>query len=359
MKIILVEHSHVLGGVERHVLQLLRGLNAAGHVACFAGPGDSWLGEQCRSQGIELMHLPMRGMFDPYSAWRLARFARRWRADLLHGHTQRGARYAGWSARRSERPAVATAHSTHSYRYFDGVQRLLCVSDAVRQALIAHGYPGERTRLAYPGFDDPATNAPPRAEARRRLGLDDRDVVLLMVARLIHDKGHDVAIEAVKRLARPDIKLLLAGDDGNACGEQLRRQIESSGLAAQVRFLGQRDDVGALLSAADIVLGPSRREALSLSLVEAAAMQVPVIASRIGGIPEAVAENGSGLLVPAEDSHALADAIATLADDPPRRAAMGGVGRALYLERFSTRAMLESVLAVYAEVLDARPSSAR
>lgn len=353
MRIIMVEHSHLLGGVERHVLDLMLALRANGHAVCYAGPSDGWLGEQCRRHDLATLALPMRGMLDVLSALRLARFARRWQADLLHGHTQRGTRYATWAGRWTGIAALATAHSTHAHRRFERAARTICVSDAVRASLLAHGLPAARLTRIHSGIADPAPLAPPRGDARRMLGLGDDTLVLGMIARFVRAKGHEVAIEALARLQRANAVLLLAGADDNDQAEAMRRLAAERGVAGQIRFLGERSDVPRILAACDLVLAPSHREALSLALLEAAAMGVPAVASRVGGIPEAVEDGVTGLLVPDRDPAAFAAAIARLADDPAARRQMGAAARQRFLLRFARERMCEAVESVYREVLDA------
>lgn len=355
MRIIHVQHSHGLGGVERHVLQLLCLLRDNGHAVCFAGPLDGWLSHQCVRHGIECFDLAMHGMYDLVSAVRLARFARRWNADLLHGHAQRGARYAIWAARRSGRVAVATAHSTNAASRFAGAQRLICVSDAVCRFLAARGWPREQLVRIYLGVADLAGDAPSRAAARTEFGLHDDDFVLGMVARFVAAKGHEVAIEALAQLQRDNAVLLLAGDDNNAVADAVRAQATALGIASRLRFLGERLDVARVLAACDLMLAPSHREALSLSLIEAAAIGVPAIAARVGGIPEVIEDGINGLLIADDDSTALARAIDALADDVARRRAMSAAGRQRFLQHFGLEPMCAAIEAVYREILLSAP----
>ena len=101
LRIVMVAHSHILGGIEKHVAVLAEALGRLGHAVAYAGPSDGWLGAQMRALGCECVDVPMHGMYDPISAWKLRRFARRWQADIIHGHAQRGTRYARWAARGS------------------------------------------------------------------------------------------------------------------------------------------------------------------------------------------------------------------------------------------------------------------
>lgn len=164
-RVVMVAHSHHLGGMERHVVTLADALAAQGHAVAFAGPLDGWLGEHMRAAGHECLHAPMRGMYDPGSAWRIARFARRWRADLLHGHSQRGGRYAAWAGRWSGLPSVATAHSTGAWRWFAPGQRVIAVSAAVAAFLVEQGLPREQVQVVYSGMPDFGRQPPPARRA--------------------------------------------------------------------------------------------------------------------------------------------------------------------------------------------------
>lgn len=335
--------------MERHALNLMTSLTDAGQTVSYAGPGDSWLAEQCHARHITHLDLGMHGMADLGSMLRLARFLRRWQADVVHGHSQRGTHYAVWSGRLSGCATVATAHSTNAYRRFNGARRVICVSDAVRDFLIGHGLPPAKLRRIYSGVDDLSVRAPTRDEARSRLGATGHPHVLGLVARFERDKGHDVAVDAIRRLARKDTLLLLAGDHSTKYGQEILRQVGEFGLSDQIRFLGQRSDVETVYAACDLLLAPSRREALSLSLIEAASVGLPAVASRVGGIPEAVEDGVTGVLVPPEDSAALAVTIRSLLEQPALRANMRLAARQRYLKLFGLAAMCDAVVQVYRE----------
>ncbi|WP_089416328.1 glycosyltransferase family 4 protein [Vitreoscilla filiformis] len=339
-RVVMVSPSPILGGIENHVLRLAQGLRERGHTVAYASPGAGWLAQQMRAQGFEGIDLRLRGMYDAWGTWCLARFARRWGATVLHGHAQRGGRYAHWAARWSGVPDVVTAHSTNSFRWFRPGMRLLAVSHAVRNFLLAQHLPPERVAVVYNGMPDPGEPVAPTPSATLRLGL---------IGRLEEVKGQDVALEALARLpADRPVQLQLVGADSTAWAAHLRTQVQRLGLADRVQFLGQRSDVAALLTQMDAVLAPSRREALSLTLVEAAAAGRPAIASHVGGIPEVVRDGVSGWLVPPDDPPALAQAIARLAALPaPERAAMGAAARRHYLEHFTQAAMVSQVISHY------------
>jgi len=353
MKILFVLHSHSYGGAEMHLSELACGLSAHGHSVAFAGPGDSWLAQRFRTAGLACYHLPMHGFFDAWSLLMLARAARRWGAELIHGHLTRGAFYAGLGGRLAGVPVVATAHSTNAGKHFGRADRIIAVSAAVAGFLVAQGYDPRRISVVHHGVADPL-RLPPHPVLRAALGLPAETVLCGIVARLVRAKGQDLAIDALADC--PDLlHLVLIGDDSTSWGRAMRARAAAVGVADRVHFLGFRDAAPQWMRELDLVLAPSRREALSLTLAEAAAVGLPVIAARVGGIPEVVADGETGLLVPAEDAAALAAALVRLAADPGLRGRLGAQGRARYLSQFSLETMVDGTEAVYRQVLGKAP----
>lgn len=342
-RIVMVAHSRKLGGIERHVLALSAALHEAGHSIAFAGPCAGWLGQAMVSAGHDAIDLPMRGMYDALSAWRLRRFARRWRADLLHGHAQRGTRYAQWAAAASC-PAIGTAHATNASKWFARDTPIIAVSAAVRDFLAAQDGAPQRLDLVYPGVADLGLVPPPDPAPISAA----RPLVLGMLARLLPVKGHDIALAALALLP-PDLPVRLAfiGPDDTEWAQQMKARVAQDGLSDRVAFWGARSDIQAVFAQMDIMLAPSRREALCLSLIEAGAAGRPGIGADIGGIPEVITHGQSGLLVPPENPAALADAITRLASDPGLRQRMGQAARAVFEARFTRSAMVRGTEACY------------
>ncbi|MBX3592384.1 MAG: glycosyltransferase family 4 protein [Burkholderiaceae bacterium] len=332
-------------------MTLAEGLSGMGHHVAYAGPLDGWLGSRMRSAGYACMHLPMHGMYDLWSAWRLAKFCRIQQATLLHGHAQRGARYSGWAARRLGLPAVATAHSTQGWKWFDRDTTLIAVSRAVRDALVAAGIRSERIHVVHSGVEDIGATPLPGASAPGRTGAADRSgqvLVLGMLSRLERVKGHDIALEALASIrSRLPVRLVVVGPEDTEWARQIRAKATALGLDDLVEFQGLRNDLPAAFSQFDVVLSPSRREALSLTLIEAAAAARPSIAADIGGIPEVVVHEQTGLLVPPEDPDALARAILRLGTDPELRARLARRARERYEQEFTIDAMIQKTLSVY------------
>ena len=353
MKVLMVLHSHGSGGAERHALQLMEGLRERGHEPIFAGPMDGWLGDQVKAAGLRWHHIPLHGLADFPSAWRLSRLARREHADLIHGHLTRGAWYAGLGGRLAGVTNVATAHSTNAGKHFGRADRIIAVANAVADFLASRGYDTKRIRVVHNGIPDIASL--PHADrdvTRTTLGLADEPVIL-MAARFIHDKGHDTLLQALSTLQQQAWTLLLAGDDSGELGRQLHAQARELGIEARIRFLGQREDIPSLLAASDLLVAPSRREALSLALLEASAFGLPTVATQVGGTGEVIHEGQNGFLVPPDDPAALARALGPLLADRELRQACGARARARFEAGFSADQMLEKTLQVYEQALEA------
>jgi glycosyltransferase involved in cell wall biosynthesis len=205
-------------------------------------------------------------------------------------------------------------------------------------------------------FQPPAESqvAETRAAIRGRLGIPVDDQVVTAVGQLIEAKGFDQLIAAADRLRdRPHTTFLLVGD-----GERrpaLAAEIARLGLGERIRLLGKRDDVHEILGASDVFVCPSVwDEALGYVILEAMSAGLPAVASRVGGIPEVVADGTTGLLVPPRDPAALAQSIGGLLDDPGARGRMGRAGRRAVEERFALDRAIERTIGLYQEVLGAR-----
>jgi glycosyltransferase involved in cell wall biosynthesis len=175
--------------------------------------------------------------------------------------------------------------------------------------------------------------------------------VIGCVAHFADHKGHRYLIEAAARVAAavPDVRFLLVGD--GELRPQIERQIKELKIEKQVILTGFRNDIPRLLAAMDIVVLSSHLEGLGTSLLDAMAMARPVVATRVGGIPEMVEDGVTGRLVPPRDPAVLARALIELIRRPDEREKMGAAGRARMLEKFSAEAMVTATEALYLKIL--------
>lgn len=353
MRIVQLMHSHGWGGAEQHLLQLATEQAARGHDVIFAGPRDSWLRQALAQVGVPTEHLRMCGLWDPQSHWRLRTIIRDGAPDVVHAHGVRGSFYAGLAiGAHRDAVAISTAHSTGARGHMRGCARVIAVSHAVQRQLLAQGHSADTTPVVHNGVADVIAGRP-RELLRKSLGLAPGDFVLCSAGRFIHDKGQDLMVEALARVTG-SVVLCLFGDETTAFGGQVRQLAQRD---PRIRFMGFRDDARNLLPAFDAYLCASRREAFGLSLAEASAAGLPVIAPDVGGISEVIRHGESGWLVPTENAVALAQAIDLLRRDGPLAAALGRGGRQRYLDHFTMGRMVDETLAVYRSALAGRVSA--
>jgi glycosyltransferase involved in cell wall biosynthesis len=359
-----------VGGTEGQLLELASRLDGRRFnvLVCSLKP-EGPIAREMRERGIRVVALNGRGPWDLRVLYRLFRLVRKERPEILHaflGFANLAASLVGrllgvpviiWSYRDVE------VWKTRTHWMVDrmGARRvaaITCCSDAVRRFVLAR-LNGHASKLVtiHNGINPDAFSSPPAA-SRSELKLRDGGFVIGTVSRLDEPKkGLAVLLQALANLAGrdgvPAWQCLLVGD--GPARERLRSLAEELGLRERVVFAGMRRDVPSLLSAMDVFVCPSLYEGFGIAIVEAMAAGRPVIASAVGGIPEIVVHEDTGLLVPPGDAVALADAIVALLAHPDRARAMGARGRARAREKFSMETAVQRHQQLY-ESLSARHS---
>ena len=206
-------------------------------------------------------------------------------------------------------------------------------STAILRELKAEGVEPSKLKLIYNGINSGSFTKQmvSRSIARRLLAIPEMTIVFSVVANLHRYKGHEnllMAFKAFKEVFRSEWVCLVVGKDIDGHLEELQLQCGGYGLSRQVKFLGPRDDVPKILSASDIHVSASHQEGFPNNIVEAMCAGLPVIATAVGGIPELVLDQETGILVPPHDPPAMANALLLMASDFERRSALGRAGRA-------------------------------
>lgn len=347
------------GGGQSQAFHLMRGLNERGYVQELLTPPKSALGMRARDAGLAVFDLPFRAELDPSTTWRVRAAVRRVSPDLLHAHDPHALTPAALASRLVRtRPAVL-AHRRMSrpirrnpmsrWKWCRGADRVIAVGAGVRAALIAAGVPDARVRVVHSGIPlEPPR--PPRVPLRERIGAESGAPVVMTMAALNRAKDHPTLVAAAGRLlAREDgVRWVVFGE--GPLLDELRREVERHGLADRLHYLGFDPGARAHLAEADAFALPTRSEGLGTSVIEAMAGGVPVVASAVGGVPELVRHEETGLLVPPGDPAALTAALARLLDDPAlaRRLAEAGRERA---RDFSIDEMVSRTEAVYRDLV--------
>jgi len=351
MKIIIVIHSNIFGGAERHTVVLAKELKKRGHTVIFTCPKKSWMWNALRDSDIELINLPLNGTYDMYSLLRLSWIAKSRQADIIHGHLTRSAFYANWASRLSGVPSIVSARATNTYKHFNGARKIIAVSNAVKEHLVSKGYRAEDITVVYNGVEDIYRYKYERDYIRNSLGLKKDEIAVVLLGRFIRDKGQDIALNAIAEIRQLPLKLILIGDYQNEWGSVVKETIARMDLHEKVILLGHREDARRLLVAMDILIQPSRREAFPHSVLEGLSAGLPILASNVGGHPEIVTDEFNGFLFANEDYHTLANQLRLLIEDFNLREKLSKNSRQLYLERFTIDRMIENTLNVYRQVI--------
>ena len=351
------EASPGLGGQEVRTLNEARWTMERGWRVLLAGQPDGRLVERARAAGLESAPIRMAGPVDLRALAGLVRLIRRERVSLVHTHSSIDAWLGGMAARLCRVPVVRTRHVSIAIRrglnpvYRRLADRVITSGEAIRRLVVDAGVPAERVIAIPAGVNLESfpfgTRAP---ETARELGLGRP--VIGSVAMFRGSKGHPQLLQAfaMVREKRPGATLLLVGDGiRRAWVEQLAREAK---LSDAVVFTGFRPDVPALLATMDCFAQASTRtEGVPQALLQAFATGVPVVASRIGGIPEVVTDGVTGLLVESESVEALAAGIERVLDDAEAAAQRARAARALVEARFSHTHAIDRLLHVYEELL--------
>jgi glycosyltransferase involved in cell wall biosynthesis/peptidoglycan/xylan/chitin deacetylase (PgdA/CDA1 family) len=348
---------YIAGGTQRQMIELLKRIDRQRfriHPVCFHDDGP-WT-HRVAELGDPIARFPIHGFRRPDTARQLMAFAR-WcrinRIAIVHSWDiysnafgLPGAALARVPVRIGSRrglggPAGVRLLQRAAYR---AAHRMVANSRAAAEQLVTEGVPEERITVISNGVDLATFPSHTYSARPRRIA---------MVACLREEKRIDVLIEAAPRILErhPDAEFLIVGD--GRCREHLTTLARTTGVQERFRFLGHRDDVPTVLADADLFVLPSASEAFPNVILEAMAAGLPVVATRVGGIPELVEEGVTGSLVPPADSRALADALLRLLDNPDRAAALGRTGRSRIEQAYSFDRMVEQFETLYLSELEA------
>ncbi|HET7909980.1 MAG TPA: glycosyltransferase family 4 protein [Nitrospira sp.] len=359
-----------IGGAERDLLGILPALDRhhwEPHVAC---PSDTPLFERLTKEGIPLYPLmlrPWRKWYSSFFRWREVRKLRalitRVSPALIHvndiwwvPHTV-GAVSTTAGLRRPVVAHVRQEIEADKVRRYglDSADMVVAISRQVEQALIAGGVARGSVQTVYSGLQwsngVPATE---RTALCRTLGLPVDAVLLGTVAHLFPRKGYDVMLRALPRIIQDVARVhyLIVGTGDDAYERQLKTLADQLGIADHVHFVGFQDDVAPFLSALSLYVHPARMEGFGIAVVEALAAGKAVVATKVGGLPEVVDHETTGLLVAPDCPEELSAAILSLLRDDARRNTMGQRAAQAARERFDLTASVSALQQLYVQALN-------
>jgi glycosyltransferase involved in cell wall biosynthesis len=344
------------GGQNQALLTVL-GLRGLGHRTVLVAHPQGELRRRA-AEGLDLIGLAPRTELDLAAAWRLARVLKQIQPEIVHAHDPHGVAvaaaaigYGGMAvkptlvaSRRVDFLLKMNALSQWKYRQ---VAAFLCASECIRQILIGQGIPRERALTIHEGIDLAHVDAAPPVSVRETFWLPTNAPIVGCIGALVEHKGHRYLVHAAADIVRavPEARVVILGEGD--LRDELSRLIHELGLERHVLLPGFRPDVLSLLKAFDVFVMPSITEGLGTSILDAMACRKAVVASDVGGIPEVVERDVTGLLVPARDASALGAAVIRLLRDRALADLLAGAGRARVERRFTAERMVQETLDVY------------
>lgn len=357
-------------GAEQVLLTLAKSSSRLGMtstILCFedARQGNLELLQRASAAGIEAKQLPCRKRIDRSALRNLLNRLKDLKVDLLHTHGAKADFYGLIAAKKLDLPVVATLHlwsqTPFIVRLYDWLDALLLrffdrvvgVSGAIAEEMVEKGIPRHLIRVIRNGVDLKSLvthGNGARRETRQELGIKEEAPVVGIVGRLASEKGHRLFLEAAREVLQfiPQAVFVIVG--GGPLEEELKTHTAALGIAGSVRFAGVRQDVPRFYEAFDLLVSSSLREGTPMVLLEAMAMAKPVIATCVGGVPDLVRHDETGLLVPPGDIPSMAQAIVDLLQNQNRQERLALAGQRLVQEEFSAESMAEAYRKLYEEV---------
>ena len=360
LKIAHVDTGLSLRGGQRQLLILARRLRQRGHGQIIVCREASELEACARREEFAFFPLPPHDLGHAFGILQVRQLLQTVACDLLHAHDGRGQTVA-WLASlgmpirlvASRRVTFLPRHRwTHRLKYAYTCDAVIAVSDFICQGVIGSGVPQAKIELIPDGIEIPPVLPSPeeQTKSRARWGYAENEFVVGQLAAFTPEKGQEIALEAFQLLREklPQARLLLAGE-----GPTLRKPEITQGCEAlgdRVRLCGATEDPAGFFSALDLFVMPSKSEGLGSSALKAMSYGLPVIASRVGGLPEVVEEARTGWLIEPASPGALAQAIVDAAGDRARLRQWGLNGRER-ARQFSVDIMVERTEALYCRLL--------
>lgn len=359
MKVLHVEAGKYLYGGARQVQYLIEGLKQKGIDCVLACPEQSDIAKACENSA-QVCEISMKGDLDFGLYSRLKKIIQQTQPDIVHLHSRRGADIWGaLAARKMKVPCILSrrvdnpeSQLTVKLKYAL-YQHVIAISEGIRQVLINEGLSPQKVTCVRSAVDAvPYLHAVDKAAFTKEFALPADALVLGVVAQLINRKGHRYLIDAMPAILErfPNTQVLFFGKGPQQ--EELSKLITERQLSQHIHFAGFRTDLPKWLGGLDVLVHPADMEGLGVSLLQAAAAGVPVIASRAGGMPEAVADRQTGMLIDVGNVVQLTSSLLELLGDSDLRLQYGQAGRQRILNEFSVEHMVDGNLSVYLNLIN-------
>lgn len=379
--ILYVNPTAIHGGAEEVLLHFMEVSQDLGYYPILVVPHEGWLTQQCRIRNIPCELLPSlpntfttdfwQQQFRPWllNGFAIAQLVRKWNAVMVHSNTPRTAYHGGLGARFAKVKAITHVHDIVNIPYSSSMKaRLLHTltdwtivpSNAVAEALIDVAPQFQsRIQTLYNGWDISIYQNVVSANLQALFNIPEDALVIGSVSAMTPWKGQDILIDAfcVIYNQNPQSRLIIVGSSQGSLQQdlyeqQLHQQVHEAGLQNVVIFTGWREDVWSLIKSFDIFVHvPTKPDPLPTVVLHACALGSTIVASSIGGIPEMIIDDVTGVLVPPSNAKVLSDELLTLSDHADKRLKMKQSSQQYFLDKFSRQIMRNNLGKIYSKVL--------
>ena len=362
-----LSHAYMVGGAEEMVLNLVRRLPDRYEPVVVSIHSAGPIGEEIRKTGVPFRVLGLNpGLLRPFDVLRLRDFLHTWQPAIVHTFLLTGSLYGRFAAMMAGVPIVIgtevniyenkrASHARFEQWLMRGTDAVIASARSVKDFYVGQvGADPAKVEVIYNAVDwSQLETTMDRDQVRASIGVPQDVLAAGIIARLTEQKAHRVLFEAMaQHPSLQHLHLVVVGD--GELREPLQQRVETLGLQHRVHFVGARRDLGNILNAVDLFTMPSLWEGLPLSLVLAMGAGLPVVTTRVAGIPEVVQHDVSGLLVSPGKSGELAEALARVVEDASLRRSLGEQARAFVRPRFGVEKYVHSITGLYDRLLAAK-----
>lgn len=359
MRILHTEWSDGLGGQEKRILAEAVGLAERGHSVIIACRAHASIKVEAERLGIDTITVPMRKLYDIQSIFQLAGFLNKNRCDVVNTHSGVDSWIGGTASRIAKVPVLArTRHLNiplkrnllNFVHYLPDVY--ITCGDNMRSNLISNcGFPADKVVSIPTGVGSEFFDVKKNVEAKIKYGLLPDSIVITNVGVLRSVKGHEMTLRSVKAVVNvfPNAKYLIVGNGPRK--EALMKFTDELGVAEHVIFTGFAEDIPEIYSFSDVAVLSSLSEGLPQSILQSMAAGIPVVATKVGGVPEVVIHEKTGLLVESGDHDGLSKSIIRILQNPDEAEKMRRNAGELILKEHTIDKMIDKLEGLYKKLL--------
>jgi len=345
-------------GGQQQVLYLLQGLQATALKNILVCPPASVLEKRARAANLSVVPVKMRGEWDLIAVRKLKKIVKENSVDIVHMHSSRAHSLGFWAVRDLDCKTIVSRRldfhirkNFYSKLKYRSVDKIIAVSQAVKDVLVSDGIDKEKIDVIHDSCDWKKYQNPNGEYLFSELNLDRRKSIVGIIAALAWHKDHENFLRAARIVKNrlPSVQFLIVGE-----GERLSKiksLTKRLGLEADVKLLGFRKDIPQILSIFNVFVLSSSWEGLGSVLLEAMASHLPIVATKVGGIPEIIKDEENGFLVEPQQSDSLAEKIVLLLKNKTKAKQMAENGFHVVKEKFSVEKMVKGTIKVYEQLL--------